>query len=129
MSTTYGPQTATRADTARASMRTAAVNADRTATAADRETAAEAEMAAYESYWHAHGVPAYAETSACQGLVREHAARGHTGSAPQKPSAGISRRVHERRARRHGPPRARAGPLRARTQPPARRSGGNHDRT
>ena len=36
-------------------------------------------MAAYESYWHAHGVPAYAETSACQGLVREHAARGHTG--------------------------------------------------
>ena len=58
--TTYGPQAATRADAARASMRTAAVNADRTATAADREAAAEREMAAYESYWHAHGAPAYA---------------------------------------------------------------------
>jgi hypothetical protein len=61
MSRTYGPEAATRADAARASMRTAAVIADPAATAADREAAAEAEMAAYESYWHAHGVPAYAE--------------------------------------------------------------------
>ena len=58
---TYGPEAATRADAARASMRTAAVNADRTATAADREQAADAEMAAYESYLHQHGVPAYAQ--------------------------------------------------------------------
>jgi hypothetical protein len=79
MSTTYGAEAATQADAARASIRTAAVNADRTATAAAREQAAEAEMAACESYWHAHGVPAYAETSARQGLVREHVARGHTG--------------------------------------------------
>ena len=57
---TYGPEAATRADAARASMRPPAVNADRTATAADREAAAEREMAAYESYWHAHGAPAYA---------------------------------------------------------------------
>lgn len=78
MSTAYGPKAATRADAARASMRTAAVNADRTATAADREAAAEREMAAYESFWHAHGVPAYAQPSARQGLVREHADRGHT---------------------------------------------------
>jgi hypothetical protein len=76
MSTTYGPEAATRADAARASMRTAAVNADRTATAADRERAAEAEMAAHESYWHAHGTPAYAQQSARLGLVREHADRG-----------------------------------------------------
>ena len=62
--TTYGPTVATRADAARASMRTATVNADRTATAADREQAAEAEMGAYESYWHQHGVPAYAQPSA-----------------------------------------------------------------
>ena len=83
MSTTYGPQAATQADTARASMRTVAVNADRTATATDREQAAEAEMAAYESYWHAHGVPAYAGQSARHGLICEHAERGHTqiGSA------------------------------------------------
>ena len=32
MSTTYGPEAATRADAGRAPMRTAAVNADRTAT-------------------------------------------------------------------------------------------------
>jgi hypothetical protein len=38
----------------------------------------EAEIGAYESYWHAHGVPAYAEQSARQSLVREHAERGHT---------------------------------------------------
>jgi len=79
MSTVFGPEAATRADAGRASMRTAAVNADRTATAADRAAAAEREMAAYESYWHANGVPAYAETSARQGLVREHADRGHAG--------------------------------------------------
>ena len=78
MSTTYGPAAATQADTARASMRTAAVNADPTATAADRAQAAEREMAAYESYWHAHGVPAYAETGARHGLIREHADRGLT---------------------------------------------------
>jgi len=77
MSTTYGPAAATQADAARASMRAAAVNADPAATATDREAAAEAEMAAYESYWHAHGVPAYAEHSARQGLIREHADRGH----------------------------------------------------
>ena len=76
MSTTYGPQVATQADAARATMRTAAVNADPTATTADRAQAAEREMAAYESYWHAHGVPAYAETSARHGLFREHAGRG-----------------------------------------------------
>jgi hypothetical protein len=61
MSITYGPEAATRADAARASMWTAAVNAGPTATATDREAAAELEMAAYESYWHAHGVPAYAQ--------------------------------------------------------------------
>jgi hypothetical protein len=77
MSTTYGPEAATRADAARASIRTAAVNADRAATATGREAAAEAEMAAYESYWHAHGVPAYAQHSARQGLICEHADRGH----------------------------------------------------
>ena len=77
MRTPYGPRAATRSDASRATMRTAAVNADRTATVADREAAAEAEMAAYESYWHAHGVPAYAEHSARQGLIREHADRGH----------------------------------------------------
>jgi hypothetical protein len=76
MSTTYGPQAATRADAARATWRTAATIADPAATAADRQTAAEREMAAYESYWHAHGVPAYAERSAREGLVREHATRG-----------------------------------------------------
>ena len=61
MSITYGPEAATRADAARASMRTAAVNADPAATAADREQAAEAEMGAYESYLHERGVPAYAQ--------------------------------------------------------------------
>ena len=76
MSTTYGPEAATRPDADQASTHTAAVNADRTATAADRERAAEAEMAAHESYWHTHGVPAYAQTSARQGLIREHADRG-----------------------------------------------------
>ena len=29
------------------------------------------------TYWQAHGRPAYAEHSARQGLVREHAGRGH----------------------------------------------------
>lgn len=60
----YGPVAATRADAARASMRTAAVNADPAATAADRKRAAEAEMGAYESYWRWHGVPAYADRAA-----------------------------------------------------------------
>ena len=76
MSTTYGPQAATRADAIRATWRTAATIADPAATAAGRQTAAEREMAAYESYWHAHGVPAYAERSAREGLIREHATRG-----------------------------------------------------
>ena len=79
MSTTYGPAAATQADAARESMRIAAVNADPAASAADREQAAAREMAAYESYWHAHGVPAYAQASARHGLIREHADRGHTG--------------------------------------------------
>jgi hypothetical protein len=88
MSTAYGPKAATRADAARASMRTATVNADRTATAADREAAAEREMAAYESYWHAHGVPAYAQTSASHGLIREHADRGRTKIRAAEPEYG-----------------------------------------
>lgn len=61
MSATYGPVAASRADAARASLRTAAVNADPGATAADRERAAEAKMGAYESYLHQYGRPAYAE--------------------------------------------------------------------
>jgi hypothetical protein len=77
VSTIYGPEAATRADANRATMRTAAVSADPAATAAEREQAAEQEMAAYESYWHAHGHPAYAEQTAREGLVREHAERGH----------------------------------------------------
>ena len=76
MSTTYGPQPASRADAARATWRTAAAIADPDASLTDREAAAEREMAAYESYWHAHGVPAYAGRSAREGLIREHAARG-----------------------------------------------------
>ena len=79
MSTTYGPAAATQADAARESMRTAAVNADPAASAADREQAAAREMAAYESYWHAHGVPAYAQASARHGLIREHADCGQAG--------------------------------------------------
>ena len=77
MSTTYGPAAATQADAARASMRTAAVNADRPPPHRPR-AGRRREMAAYESYWHAHGVPAYAETSARHGLIREHADRGLT---------------------------------------------------
>ena len=88
MSTNYGPAAATRADAARASMRTAAVNADPTATAADREQVAAREMAAYESYWHAHGVPAYAETSARHGLIREHAERGRAEIRAAEPEYG-----------------------------------------
>jgi hypothetical protein len=88
MSTAYGPEAATQADAARASMRTAAVNADRTATATDREAAAEREMAAYESYWHAHGVPAYAETSARHGLIREHAERSQGEIRAAEPEYG-----------------------------------------
>ncbi len=88
MSTTYGPEAATQADAGWASMRTAAVNADRAATATDREAAAEREMAAYESYWHAHGVPAYAQHSARQGLIREHADRGHAGIAMAEAERG-----------------------------------------
>jgi hypothetical protein len=70
VSTTYRPAAATRADAAWATMLTAAVNADPTATAADREQAAEAEMAAYESYWHAHGVPAYAQPRTGRAEIR-----------------------------------------------------------
>ena len=72
----YGPAAATRADASRATMRTAAVNADPTASAADREQAAEAEMAAYESFWHAHGVPAYVGRSAREAFAHEAAGRG-----------------------------------------------------
>jgi hypothetical protein len=60
MSTTYGPQPATRADAARATWRTAAAIADPDASLTDRQQAAEQEMAAYESYWHEHGHPAWA---------------------------------------------------------------------
>jgi hypothetical protein len=45
-------------------------------------------MAAYESYWHAHGVPAYAQASARQGLIREHADRGHAGIATAEAERG-----------------------------------------
>jgi len=76
MSTTYGPQPASRADAARATWRTAAAIADPDASLTDREAAAEREMAAYESYWHAHGVPAYAGRGAREGLAREAAERG-----------------------------------------------------
>ena len=98
MTAAYGPAAATRADAARASMRTATVNADPAATAADREQAAEREMAAYESYWHAHGVPAYAETSARHGLVREHAAAA--ADEPQNPSTEIWSQDNDRPATR-----------------------------
>jgi hypothetical protein len=60
MSITYGPQAATRADATRATWRTAAVLADPAATGTDRQAAAEAEQAAYESYLHEHGHPAWA---------------------------------------------------------------------
>jgi hypothetical protein len=83
MSTTYGPQAATRADAGRATWRTAATNADPTATGADREAAAAAEMAAYESYWHAHGVPAYAGRSAREDPTREHQAEAGDFEAGQ----------------------------------------------
>ena len=53
-------------------MRTAAVLADPAATAADREQAADAEMGAYESYLHQHGVPAYAQRT----MEAEHEAGG-----------------------------------------------------
>ena len=45
-------------------------------------------MAAYESYWHAHGVPAYAETSARHGLIREHADHGRAGIRAAEPECG-----------------------------------------
>jgi hypothetical protein len=77
MNINYGPEAATRADAARATIQTAAVNADPAASGADREAAAEREMAAYESFWHANGIPAYAAGGARQGLVREHAGHGH----------------------------------------------------
>jgi hypothetical protein len=57
-------------------MRTAAVSADPAASLAAREAAAEQEMAAYESFWHAHGVPAYAGQRARECLAREAAERG-----------------------------------------------------
>jgi hypothetical protein len=77
MSTTYGPEVATAADASRATMRSAATLADPAASWDDRQTALEAEAAAYDTYWQAHGRPAYAEHSAREGLVREHAGRGH----------------------------------------------------
>ena len=76
MTAAYGPAAATRADASRATIRTAAVNADPTASLAAREAAAEQEMAAYESFWHAHGVPAYAGRSAREAFAHEAAERG-----------------------------------------------------
>jgi hypothetical protein len=77
MSTTYGPEVATPADASRATMHSAATLADPAARWDDRQAALESEAAAYDTYWQAHGRPAYAEHSAREGLVREHAERGH----------------------------------------------------
>jgi truncated hemoglobin YjbI len=76
MSTSYGPDVATVADASRATMHSAATLADPSASRDDRQAALEAEIGAYESYWQAHGHPAYAEHTARQGLIREHADRG-----------------------------------------------------
>ena len=84
MSTSYGPEAATRAHAARASMRTAAVNADRAATATDREAAAEREMAAYESYWHAHGVPPTPRPAPVRRARSGEPTRGRRGPEPVK---------------------------------------------
>jgi uncharacterized protein YfaQ (DUF2300 family) len=78
VSTTYGPDAATRADADRATMRSAGTLADPSASWGDRQAALEAEAAAHETYWQAHGRPAYAEHTAREGLVREHAGRGLT---------------------------------------------------
>ena len=104
-------------------MLTATVNADRTATAADREAAAEREMAAYESYWHAHGVPAYAQTSASHGLIREHACRGrHRDPLRRGRARGFrSRRMTGETGRRHTHAQ-RQGTDRGRRSRAARRS-------
>jgi hypothetical protein len=67
---------ATGADATRATMRSAATIADPSASWGDRQAALEAEAAAYSTYWQAHGHPAYAEHTAREGLVREHADRG-----------------------------------------------------
>jgi hypothetical protein len=77
VNTSYGPEVATSADADRATMHSAATLADPGASWDDRQTALEAEASAYESYWQAHGRPAYAEHTAREGLVREHAGRGH----------------------------------------------------
>ena len=68
-------------------------------------------MAAYESYWHAHGVPAYAQASARQGLIREHADRGHAGIAlaeaergdPGSRSVSQQTQAHNHNRRETGP--------------------------
>jgi uncharacterized protein YfaQ (DUF2300 family) len=78
LSTTYGPKAATSTDASRATLRSAGTLADPAVSWNDRQAALEAEAAAYESYWQAHGRPAYAEHSAREGLVREHAGRGLT---------------------------------------------------
>ena len=54
MTRTYGPATPTEADKARATMHTAAVIADPSASPMDRYRAAEAEQATYVAYEHAH---------------------------------------------------------------------------
>jgi hypothetical protein len=69
---------ATQAEAARATMRRGATLADPSASWDDRQAALEAEAAAYQTYWQAHGHPAYAKHTARQGLIREHADRGLT---------------------------------------------------
>ena len=73
----YGPEVATAADADRATMRSAGTLADPAASWDDRQVALEAEAAAHETYWQAHGHPAYAEHTAREGLIHEHAERGH----------------------------------------------------
>jgi hypothetical protein len=74
-------------------MRSAGTLADPAASWGDRQAALEAEAAAYQTYWQAHGHPAYAEHTARQGLVREHAERGHLQIAAE----------HQAQAERGGP--------------------------
>jgi hypothetical protein len=57
-------------------MRSGATLADPSTSWDDRQAALEAEAAAHETYWQAHGRPAYAEHTAREGLTREHAHRG-----------------------------------------------------
>jgi hypothetical protein len=64
-------------------MRSNATLADPVASWADRQEVLEAEAAAHETYWQAHGRPAYAEHTAREGLIREHADRGLTQIAAE----------------------------------------------